>query len=82
VKAWGKQAEYAAKYLEKGQRVSISGRMESREYEKDGSKRVIWEIVADQIQGLDKPGDRNGEERPARASQDPSKWGDIEDPFG
>jgi single-strand DNA-binding protein len=82
IKAWGKQAEYATKYLDKGQRVSISGRMESREYEKDGVKRTIWDLVADQINGLDKPGDRNGEERPARPSSDPSKWGEIEDPFG
>jgi single-strand DNA-binding protein len=81
VKAWGKQAEYASKYLEKGQRVSISGRMESRDYEKDGVKRTVWDLVADQINGLDKPGDRNGEERPAKTSQDPTKWGEIEDPF-
>jgi single-strand DNA-binding protein len=81
VKAWGKQAEYATKYLEKGQRVSISGRMESREYEKDGSKRVIWELVADQINGLDKTGEGGGGRTSPKPSSDASQWGEIDDPF-
>jgi len=56
VVAWEKQAEFAGKYLGKGRLVYVEGRMKTREYDdKDGNKRKVTELVAFQIQGLDKP---------------------------
>ena len=46
VKLWGSLAENAA-LLDKGTRVVLFGRMESREWEKDGEKRTVWEVTAD-----------------------------------
>lgn len=47
VSLWEGLAEHAAQ-LDKGTRVIVSGRMESREYEtKDGEKRIVWEVTAD-----------------------------------
>lgn len=47
VSLWEGLAEHAAQ-LDKGTRVIVSGRMESREYEtKDGEKRTVWEVTAD-----------------------------------
>lgn len=43
---WGKQAEVAQKYLKKGGLVFIEGRIQSREWEKDGEKHRSFEIVA------------------------------------
>jgi len=43
---WGKQAEIAQKYLTKGALVFIEGRIQSREWEKDGEKHRSFEIVA------------------------------------
>lgn len=44
---WESLAEHAAQ-LDKGTRVIVSGRMESREYEtRDGEKRTVWEVTAD-----------------------------------
>jgi single-strand DNA-binding protein len=58
VKVWGKTADYVAGYLAKGSLVSISGRMESRKYtDKEGNNREIWEVAADQVNGLDKKTD-------------------------
>lgn len=81
IKVWGKSADYCGQYLVKGQRVSVTGRIESREYEKDGVKRTIWDVVADQVNGLDKPGDRNGDDGSSKTSGNPANW-EIEDPFG
>ena len=50
---WRKQAENAAKYLRKGSQVGIAGTIQNRSYEaKDGTKRYITEIVADEVQFL------------------------------
>jgi single-strand DNA-binding protein len=39
VVAWGQQGSYAKEYGSKGRKVAVSGRMESRKYEKDGVSR-------------------------------------------
>lgn len=50
VVAWGKTAELAGKYLEKGREVCVEGRLQTREWEdKEGTKRQTTEIVADRI---------------------------------
>jgi single-strand DNA-binding protein len=38
-------AKVAEQYLKKGSRVSISGKLQSREYEKDGQKHTVIELV-------------------------------------
>ncbi len=44
--AWGKQAEIAEKYLQKGKEVAIEGRITYRQYEdKNKQTRYITEIV-------------------------------------
>lgn len=52
VTAFGKLASICGTYLKKGKQVFIQGRMQTREYEKDGSKRYVTEIIADQMQML------------------------------
>lgn len=50
---WGKSAENVSKYLAKGRPVFIEGRIDIRDYEdKEGNKRKVTEIVADQVQFL------------------------------
>lgn len=45
---WGKLGENAAKFFQKGDQIIVKGRMESRRYEdKNGSKRIAWEVQAD-----------------------------------
>jgi single-strand DNA-binding protein len=47
---WGKQAEYIANTIKKGTKVSITGRIDNRQYDaKDGTKKYISEIVADTV---------------------------------
>jgi single-strand DNA-binding protein len=48
--AWGTLAENAAASLNKGHRVIVTGRLEQRSYDdKEGQKKSIVEIVADEI---------------------------------
>jgi len=55
VVAWRKLADTCAKYLAKGRLVAVSGRMQVRSYEgKDGLKRYITEVVADEVQFLER----------------------------
>jgi single-strand DNA-binding protein len=56
--AWRNLAEIAAKYLTKGKQVYIEGKIRSRSYDdKDGVKRYITEIVAENMTLLGKKED-------------------------
>ena len=49
VQAWEKTADFVAKYFSKGKEILIEGRMESREYEKDGQNNLVWELLAERV---------------------------------
>jgi single-strand DNA-binding protein len=58
-----RQAEIAEKYLKKGSLVFIEGRIRTRSYDdKEGNKRYITEIIADQFRMLDSKRDSGGGE--------------------
>jgi single-strand DNA-binding protein len=57
VTVWGAQGENCANYLSKGRPVAIEGRLDWREWEKDGVKRQTVEIIANSVQFL---GSRDG----------------------
>lgn len=47
VSLFGKVAEIASEYLRKGSQVYIEGKLQTREWEKDGIKRYTTEIIVD-----------------------------------
>lgn len=51
--AWSKLAEFALT-LTKGALLQVEGELRSREYEKDGTKRRLWECKAYRIAKLDR----------------------------
>lgn len=51
--AHNKLAEISEKYLTKGSLVSISGKLATRNYEKEGVKHFVTEIIASKIEFLD-----------------------------
>ena len=54
VTVWGKKAEAICKYLQKWSQISVSGRLRTGSYEdRDGNKRYIAEVVADDFKFLD-----------------------------
>lgn len=51
---WGKLAELCSKYLSKGRKAYVEGRLQTRAWDdKDGQKRYTTEIVATTVQFLD-----------------------------
>lgn len=61
VSAWGQTAEFVSNYLTKGRLVAVDGRLQQRNYtDKDGNNRESIEVVADNVQGLDRPKDGTG----------------------
>jgi single-strand DNA-binding protein len=52
VVTWGKLAEICAKYLTKGQGVYVEGVLLNRAYEKEGERKYITEIRADEVNML------------------------------
>lgn len=46
---WGKMAERLSQYISKGDKIHVEGRIDNRSYEKDGVKKYITEIVAENI---------------------------------
>jgi single-strand DNA-binding protein len=58
VSIYGASAESVSRYMRKGSRVALDGRLEWREWETDNQKRQAVSIVADTIQFLEGPGER------------------------
>jgi single-strand DNA-binding protein len=55
--AWGKLAEIAEKYLQKGMEIAVEGKLISRSYtDKQGIKRMISEVQASELLILTKKG--------------------------
>jgi len=55
--AWGKLAEISEQFLDKGNRVYVDGRLQTRSWEaQDGNKRQRTEIVAENIISLERKG--------------------------
>jgi len=60
--AWGKLAEICGQYLRKGKLIYIEGsiRTDTWDDKETGQKRYRTDIVANQMQMLDRKGDENG----------------------
>ena len=57
---FGKLAEVAGEYLRKGSQVYIEGKLQTREWEKDGIKRYTTEIIVDMQGSMQLLGGRGG----------------------
>jgi len=56
ISTWNKQAETCARYLSKGKRVGVDGRLRSSSWEDaDGNRRSALEVVAHRVQFLSPP---------------------------
>jgi single-strand DNA-binding protein len=61
VVAWGKTAENCANYIGKGSLAAVDGRIQVRTYEaKDGGRRWVTEVIAEQVKFLDRRGSDSG----------------------
>jgi single-strand DNA-binding protein len=61
VSVWDRQAELCAEYLSKGRRVGLEGYLRSRNWEEDGKRRRVVEVVAKRVEFLGGPRRENEE---------------------
>ena len=72
--AWRQTAEFVSKHFTKGRMAVVEGRLQIRDYtNKDGQKRRVAEIVADNIYFGDSKRDNDGE---GSTYKDPSSYAD------
>ncbi len=74
---WDRLAETAEKYLKKGSKVLIEGRLKTRSYEKDGETRYITEVNARRMIMLDSRPD-SGDSASRKSKKEEYDKGDEE----
>ncbi|MFO7575802.1 MAG: single-stranded DNA-binding protein [Bacteroidales bacterium] len=80
---WRGLAEIAEKYVKKGSQLYIEGKVRTRSYDdKDGNKKYMTEIVADQMQMLGKKSDSQNDDTEDRQSGAASSSSREEQPDG
>lgn len=85
VTMFGKRAEAVSRYVSKGSKVAIEGRLRYRSWEKDGQRRSKLEVVADEVEFMSRQEATNGghdngvnnyttnwQNGPQKAPQDPT----------
>ena len=79
VVVFGKQAESCSKYLSKGSKVAVRGKLRKRPYtDKNGVERRSIEVLSDNVEFMSKsPGQQSGTSMPPQ----PSYNNDTEIPF-
>ena len=58
--AWRALGENCGKFLKKGSKVGVAGQIQTRTYEQDGNKKYFTEIIADEVEFLNRVGESDG----------------------
>lgn len=67
---WESNAVYLSKYAEKGTRIALTGQLQSREYESNGKKQYVLEVVG-RVEVLF---DKKEEEKPKQQSNESNPY--------
>jgi len=81
---WGKSSGYLAQYGQKGARVYVEGRLQTRKWtDKDGVDRYVTEVFANHVQLLDfKPADEQPtDSKPSEQPAEPPTVDEDDLPF-
>ncbi len=63
---WGRLAEISGQYLRKGSKIFVEGRLQTRSWQdQSGNKRYMTEIVAENMQMLDRKPQSGGQSEPS-----------------
>lgn len=94
VTVFGKQAENCERFLHRGSKVGIVGKIQTGSYEKDGQRVYTTDIIADRVEFLGRPQEANAAQdqnvidfqnkqaanhTPAPAAQASNAWKAIND---
>jgi single-strand DNA-binding protein len=76
---WGPLAEVVGKYVKKGNRIYVEGKIETRTWDQDGEKKYIAEIIGRELLLLGGKNVESGEDAPA--PEKPAPITDDDMPF-
>ena len=82
---WRQTADFVSQYFSKGSRIGVVGSIQTRSYDdKDGNKRYVTEVVADEVEFCGPKNASGGEydQRPAAQSAQKAAQPAAEDLFG
>lgn len=85
---FGRLAEIAGQIMHKGAKVYVEGRLQTRQWEREGQKQYTTEVVVENFEMLDSRGSADGQARPAperaapapRSGQDGGRRADAPPP--
>lgn len=77
VTVWQQLGEVCAKYLRKGRKCCVVGRLQTRQYEKDGVKHTVTDIIAEDVEFLSSARDA-GQENSGAAAPAKTPAGDYD----
>ena len=75
VVVWDKLAEVCGNNLRKGRRVLVEGRLQIRDFEKDGVKRRAADVVAQNVEFLDSKDSKTSAPTVKKDPSDPTQFG-------
>ncbi|TLM78949.1 MAG: single-stranded DNA-binding protein [Actinobacteria bacterium] len=78
---FGKRADSLGRYLTKGTKVAVEGKLRYSEWEKDGQKHSKLEVVADEIEFMSGRGEGGGGSSRGSATE-PASADDVADALG
>jgi single-strand DNA-binding protein len=78
VETWGKQAENCSKYLEKGKRVLLEGKLKMNSWEKDGKKFNKLFVVADRVTFMGSESPPDGESQKVSPKKEAKNQEEVE----
>ncbi len=70
ITVWNKIGESCVRYLTKGSKVAVIGRIQTGSYEKDGRKVYTTDVIAEQVEFLTRAGESGGNSAPAPRKDD------------
>ena len=76
---FNKIADIAAQYVNKGSKLYIEGRLQTRSYEQDGVKKYSTEIVVNDMQMLDSKNTKSNNEVKEASKNDVEKFDAFDD---
>lgn len=82
VVAFQKTAELVGEYFKKGNKIGVQGSLHMSQYEKDGEKRISYEVTCNSIEFMEgKKGESTGGSKPAENTAKPSAPAPAADSF-
>lgn len=77
---WDKGAEIAGKYLKKGSKIMVEGKLKTRSYEdQSGTTKYITEVLGRELYMLDSAGGSTGNSGPSHAGESSPNYDSFED---